>query len=88
MRELWRVRVEWMPQDAIVGVFWRRMINCFDVYIFLVPCIAIHFSRWMVREDHNEDTPCGDDRGESCRGFVHGCQCPECVHTEEVGRYR
>lgn len=35
-----------------------------------------------------EDAPCEDDRGESCRGFVNGCQCPECARTEEVGRYR
>ena len=29
-----------------------------------------------------------DDRDESCRGFVNGCQCATCLRTEEVGRYR
>jgi hypothetical protein len=50
-RGLWTVRVEWRPQDLWIGAFWKReehggfILRTFDLWVCLVPCLPIHFSR-------------------------------------------
>lgn len=29
-------------RDCWVGCFWRRLGNCLDIYICLVPCLPLH----------------------------------------------
>lgn len=37
-----RVRFEWKPQDLWIGAFWKRIGNCVDVWICLLPCVPLH----------------------------------------------
>lgn len=47
----WGVRVLWEPRDLWIGVYWNRKTNvgieieCLDIYVCLVPCVPIRFTR-------------------------------------------
>lgn len=55
----WKLRIEFVKQDVWIGVFWRSLRNYestglngpgepqnLDVWVCIVPCFPIHFSRW------------------------------------------
>ncbi len=33
---------EWKPQDLWVGLFWKRIGNCVDVWVYFVPYVPLH----------------------------------------------
>lgn len=38
---------EFKPQDLWIGVFWKRIGNCLDVWICFLPCVPLHLAwRW------------------------------------------
>lgn len=39
----WRVRVEWKLEDLWVGVFWKKSLQCVDIWVCFIPCLPIHF---------------------------------------------
>ena len=41
----WNIRVEWKPEDLWIGVYWRRAGGRLDIWLCLLPCIPLHFSR-------------------------------------------
>ena len=45
----WNLTLEWKPQDLWVGAFWKRIGNCIDVWVCIIPCVPIHFSCWGKR---------------------------------------
>lgn len=49
LRWMTTVAVEWKPQDAWIGCFWKRTefatFHSIDVWICFVPCIPIHIWR-------------------------------------------
>ena len=51
-RSGWRVRVEWKIQDAWIGVFWKSVGGCVDLWICLLPCIPIHIF-WSSTDDRS-----------------------------------
>lgn len=51
----WALYLEWKPQDLWIGAFWKRVtqddpavgfLNYFDLWVCVVPCLPIHFTRW------------------------------------------
>ncbi len=42
----WRWQFEWQPQDLWVGAFWKRIGNCWDLWICALPCVPLHISWW------------------------------------------
>ena len=43
----WRAALEFKPRDLWVGAYWKRIGNCIDLWICLLPCLPIHVSwRW------------------------------------------
>jgi hypothetical protein len=45
----WNLQLEWKPQDAWIGAFWRRDGNCLDLWVCVLPCLPLHFSCWGAR---------------------------------------
>lgn len=45
----WNLQLEFKPQDAWIGAFWKRDGNCLDVWVCLLPCVPLHFSCWGRR---------------------------------------
>lgn len=43
----WRWQFEFKLQDLWVGAFWKRLGNCWDLYICLLPCVPLHISWWF-----------------------------------------
>ena len=43
----WRCGFEWKPQDLWIGAFWKRIGNCWDLWICFIPCVPLHVSWWM-----------------------------------------
>lgn len=41
-----RFSIEFKIQDLWIGAFWKRIGNCVDVWVCLVPCVPIHVSWW------------------------------------------
>jgi hypothetical protein len=33
---------EWKPQDLWVGAFWKRIGNCLDLWVCVIPCVPLH----------------------------------------------
>jgi hypothetical protein len=51
-----RARIEFVPNDLWIGVYWRRRYHQTDIYICLIPCFPLHliidnftFRDWMRR---------------------------------------
>ena len=42
----WRIRLEFKLQDVWIGAYWKRLGNCVDVWVCLVPCLPLHFTWW------------------------------------------
>jgi len=42
----WRISIEFKLQDLWIGAFWKRIGNCVDLWVCLVPCVPIHISWW------------------------------------------
>lgn len=42
----WRWQFEFKPQDLWVGAFWKRIGNCVDLWVCLLPCVPLHVSWW------------------------------------------
>lgn len=42
----WHCQFEFKPQDLWVGAFWKRIGNCVDLWICLLPCVPLHISWW------------------------------------------
>lgn len=40
-----RLRFEFKKEDAWIGAFWRRTGDRFDLWLCLVPCFPLHYSR-------------------------------------------
>jgi hypothetical protein len=38
----WRCRLEFKLADFWVGVFWKTVGHCLDVWICVVPCLPLH----------------------------------------------
>lgn len=47
-----KITLELVPQDLWIGLFWRKSVDRFDLWICLVPCIPIHYS--VVSNKSNE----------------------------------
>lgn len=43
-----KIRLEWKPQDAWIGAFWKRTPAKTDIWICLLPCVPIHIVLWRV----------------------------------------
>ena len=46
----WRAEFEWKPQDLWIGAFWKRIGNCVDLWVCILPCVPLHISWWWTRE--------------------------------------
>ena len=46
----WRVDLEWKPQDMWIGAYWKRLGNCVDCWVCLIPCVPIHICVYWSRE--------------------------------------
>ena len=46
----WYLCLEFKPQDAWIGAFWRRDGNCIDLWVCLLPMLPLHFSYWGFKE--------------------------------------
>lgn len=42
----WACGVEFKPQDLWIGLYWKRIGNCWDFWLCLLPCVPLHFSMW------------------------------------------
>lgn len=49
-RRGWNVALEFKIEDLWIGAFWKRIGNCVDLYICLLPCLPIHISWWWSNE--------------------------------------
>jgi hypothetical protein len=45
-RKGWRISWEFKLQDFWIGAYWKRMGNCVDLFVCLLPCLPIHISWW------------------------------------------
>lgn len=41
----WNIKIEFKLEDFWVGAFWRRDGAMFDLWVCLIPCFPIHYSR-------------------------------------------
>lgn len=46
----WHAKFEWKPADLWIGAYWKRIGNCVDLWLCLLPCIPLHLSWWWTRE--------------------------------------
>ncbi len=42
----WSVRVCWEPRDLWVGVYWDKPGTRLYIYVCVIPCVPIKFTRW------------------------------------------
>ncbi len=42
----WRIGLEFKLQDFWIGAFWKRIGNCVDLWICILPCLPLHISWW------------------------------------------
>jgi len=49
-RRGWSIAMEFKPQDLWVGAFWKRIGNCVDLWVCLLPMVPIHISWWWSSE--------------------------------------
>lgn len=42
----WRAHFELKWRDIWVGLYWKQIGNCIDVWICFIPCIPLHISWW------------------------------------------
>ena len=38
----WRWGFEFKLQDLWIGAYWKRIGNCVDIWICLLPCVPLH----------------------------------------------
>ena len=52
MTRRWFVKVEWKPQDAWIGVFWKRTYPWrLDAWVCVLPMLPLHFG-WRAQVRH------------------------------------
>jgi hypothetical protein len=50
------IRLEWKPQDAWIGAYWKQTEERWHLWICLLPCLPIHL-QWTRRvEQKGQDT--------------------------------
>jgi hypothetical protein len=45
-----RWQFEWRPRDLWIGAYWKRIGNCIDLWVCLLPCLPLHISWWWSEE--------------------------------------
>jgi len=46
-------QIEFKLADMWIGVRWKRIGNCIDSWVCIIPCIPIHLSWWW--HDENQE---------------------------------
>lgn len=59
----WNCELEWKPQALWIGAYWKRLGNCIDLWVCLLPCLPIHISWWWSREAEFERAEAAERRG-------------------------
>lgn len=49
----YHIEMEFKLQDLWIGAFWKRLGNCIDLWLCIVPCFPIHISWWWNDEKQN-----------------------------------
>jgi hypothetical protein len=42
----YRWGIEWKPRYLFIGGYWFRIGNSWDLWVCLIPCLALHISWW------------------------------------------
>jgi len=49
-RRGWHIGFEFKPRNLCIGAYWKRIGNCVDLWICLMPCVPLHISWWWTME--------------------------------------
>ncbi len=44
----WFIRLEWVPQDFWIGLYWKNTECRIDIWICLIPCFPIHYASPII----------------------------------------
>lgn len=52
-RITFKIRLEFKIQDLWIGIFWKKKIRLYNIWICVIPCFPIHvkFAIWPNYED-------------------------------------
>ena len=40
----WFLRLEWVPNDLWIGIYWKVLKGRLDLWMCLIPCFPIHYA--------------------------------------------
>jgi hypothetical protein len=43
----YKIKIEFVPQDFWIGIFWKKQLDRFDLYLCLIPMFPIHFTKFL-----------------------------------------